>query len=105
MSVSVVMSVYNGENYLVASIESVLQQSLSSFELVLVDDGSTDSSNRIMREFVRSNSNILLIEQENRGLPAALNRGISEARYGLIARMDADDVMVPNRLERQVEFL
>lgn len=105
MSVSVVMSVFNGGLYLEAAIESVLRQSLDSFEFVIVDDGSTDDSNRIIREFARDHRNIVLIEQENRGLPAALNRGIEEARYDLIARMDADDVMMPVRLERQLVFL
>jgi glycosyltransferase involved in cell wall biosynthesis len=105
MSVSVVMSVFNGGSYLKAAIESVLAQSLSPFEFVIVDDGSTDGSNRIIREFARNHSNIVLIEQENRGLPAALNRGIEQAQHNLIARMDADDIMMPMRLERQLSFL
>lgn len=105
MSVSVVMSVFNGEPYLEAAIESVLRQSLGSFEFVIVDDGSTDGSNQIIRGFARDHRNIVLIEQENRGLPAALNRGIEQARHDLIARMDADDIMTPIRLERQLAFL
>jgi glycosyltransferase involved in cell wall biosynthesis len=105
MSVSVVMSVFNGEPYLQAAIESVLRQSLNSFEFVIVDDGSTDGSNRIIRGFAGKHHNIVLVEQENRGLPAALNRGIDQARHDLIARMDADDLMMPERLERQVAFL
>jgi len=105
MPVSVVMSVYNGEAYLEAAIESVLRQSLDSFEFVIVDDGSTDGSNRIIQQFARNYNNIVLIEQENRGLPAALNRGIEQARHELIARMDADDIMMPVRLERQLVFL
>lgn len=64
MSVSVVMSVFNGGSYLEAAIESVLAQSLSPFEFVIVDDGSTDGSNRIIREFARNHSNIVLIEQK-----------------------------------------
>ncbi len=105
MSVSVVMSVFNGEPYLEAAIESVLRQSLDSFEFVIVDDGSTDGSNRIIRGFARNHRNIILVEQENRGLPAALNRGIEQTRHDLIARMDADDIMMPVRLERQLVFL
>ena len=105
MSVSVVMSVFNGEPYLEAAIESVLRQSLGSFEFVIVDDGSTDGSNRIIREFARDHSNIVLVEQPNRGIPTAVNRGMKQARHQLIARMDADDIMVPNRLERQASFL
>jgi glycosyltransferase involved in cell wall biosynthesis len=105
MSVSVVMSVFNGGPYLEAAIESVLRQSLGSFEFVIVDDGSTDGSNRIIRGFARNHRNIVLVEQENRGLPAALNRGIEQARHDLIARMDADDLMMPVRLERQLVFL
>jgi glycosyltransferase involved in cell wall biosynthesis len=105
MSVSVVMSVFNGGPYLEASIESVLRQSLDSFEFVIVDDGSTDDSNRIIRGYARNDAGIVLVEQENRGLPAALNRGIAVASQELIARMDADDVMMPTRLERQSMFL
>jgi glycosyltransferase involved in cell wall biosynthesis len=105
MSVSVVMSVYNGEPYLKAAIESVLRQSLGSFEFVIVDDGSSDGSDRIIRDFARDHRNIVLISQANRGLPAALNRGIEHAHHNLIARMDADDIMMPSRLERQALFL
>jgi glycosyltransferase involved in cell wall biosynthesis len=105
MSVSVVMTVFNAEDYLSAAIESVLRQSLGSFEFVIVDDGSTDGSNRIIRDFASDHRNIVLIEQENRGIPAGLNRAIDHARHDLIARIDADDVMMPNRLERQQGFL
>jgi glycosyltransferase involved in cell wall biosynthesis len=105
MSVSVVMSVFNAGPYLEASIESVLRQSLDSFEFVILDDGSTDDSNRIIRSYARDHASIVLIEQENRGIPAARNRGIALASHDLIANMDADDVMMPNRLERQSIFL
>ena len=105
MSVSVVMNVFNGEAYLEAAIESVLRQNFNSFEFVIVDDGSTDGSNRIIRGFARNHRNIVLVEQENRGIPAAINRGIEQARHDLIAHLDADDIMMPNRLERQGAFL
>jgi glycosyltransferase involved in cell wall biosynthesis len=105
MSVSVVMSVFNGGPYLEAALESVLRQTLDSFEFVIVDDGSTDGSNRTIRNYARNHNSIVLVEQENRGLPAALNRGIERASHDLIARMDADDVMLPSRLERQTMFL
>jgi glycosyltransferase involved in cell wall biosynthesis len=105
MSVSVVMPVFNGEPYLEAAIESVLCQSLEPFEFVIVEDGSTDGSNRIIRSYARTHANIVLVEQENRGISAARNRGLERASHDLIAVMDADDVMMPTRLERQLTFL
>jgi glycosyltransferase involved in cell wall biosynthesis len=99
------MSVFNAEPYLEAAIESVLCQTLDAFEFVIVDDGSTDGSNRIIRTYARHHASIVLVEQENRGLPASLNRGIALASHDLVARMDGDDVMLPTRLELQSTFL
>ena len=101
--VSVVMAVYNEELYLQQAIESILNQSLDDFEFVIVNDGSTDRSAEIIRSY--NDSRIRLLNQENRGLTRSLNRGIKEARGGMIARMDADDISEPKRLEMQVEFL
>ncbi len=103
--ISVVMSVFNGAAFLGEAIASVLRQSFREFEFIIVDDGSTDASSEIIASFVSSDSRIVTMRQENRGLPTALNVGIRQARYDLIARMDADDLMLPQRLERQLTFM
>lgn len=102
-SVSVVMSVYNGEEYLNEAIDSILSQTFKSFEFIIINDGSTDSSSKIIRSY--TDSCIVLIEQENTGLSKALNIGIGRARSDLIARMDADDINMPERIKLQYEFL
>ncbi|HEC27098.1 MAG TPA: glycosyltransferase [Gammaproteobacteria bacterium] len=101
--VSIVMSVYNGESYLREAIESILNQTFTDFEFIIINDGSTDTSAEIVRSY--NDERIRLIQQENIGLAAALNRGIelSEGKY--IARMDADDICYPNRLEVQFRYL
>lgn len=101
--VSVVMSVYNAERYLARAVESILEQDLEELEFIIIDDGSKDGSWDILNGFV--DERLVLLKQENQGLPKALNRGISQARAPLIARMDADDVAMPNRLRLQVAFL
>ena len=104
-AVSVVIPVYNGARYLTEALESVRRQSFADFEIVVIDDGSTDDSPRILAEFAQSDRRCRVITQENRGLVAALNRGIEEARGDLIARMDADDGAELERFARQVEHL
>lgn len=101
--VSVVMSVYNAERYLARAVESILDQDLVNFEFIAIDDGSTDRSRSILRSF--ADERLVVMEQTNHGLPRALNRGIRESRAPLIARMDADDISMPERLRLQVEFL
>ena len=103
-TVSVVMPVYNSARFLREAIDSVLAQSFTDFELVLVDDGSTDGSAAIMDGY--SDPRIRVVKQDrNRGLVAALNTGLDHAHGTFIARMDGDDVMVPQRLAVQVRFL
>jgi len=102
--VSVVMSVYNCANYLVEAIESILAQDYDNFEFIIVDDGSTDGSKNILSNY-SNNSRILLKHQENKGLTPSLNLAIAEARGEYIARMDADDVSLPQRLGKEVRFL
>lgn len=102
--VSVIMAVYNGELYLRPAVESILGQTLGDFEFLIVDDGSTDASEAILASY--ADPRIRLIRNEgNLGLAASLNRAIKEARGGYIARMDADDVSLPQRLARQMTFL
>lgn len=103
--ISVVMSVYNGDKYLAEAIDSVLSQSYSNFELIIVNDGSTDSSIEIIYEYINKDDRIIVINRENKGLPYSLNEGIAKARGEYIARMDADDICLPDRFEKQIEYL
>jgi glycosyltransferase involved in cell wall biosynthesis len=100
-TVSVIMSVYNDEKYLNEAIESILRQTLHDFEFIIVDDGSTDSSTKIIENYsdsrihiVRNNSNV--------GLTKSLNKAIKFATGNYIARQDSDDISMHNRLEKQV---
>jgi len=102
--VAVVLAVYNGEKYLAEAVHSVLAQTFADFELVVIDDGSTDRTAEILAGFRDPRVRVIRFP-ENRGLVTALNTGIQESQSELIARMDADDVCVPQRFERQVEFL
>lgn len=103
--VSVVMSVYNGDRYLAASLDSVLAQEGVDFEIVVVDDGSTDRSPAILADYARKGPRVRVIRQENAGLTKALARGCSEAKGDLIARQDADDVSLPGRLAKLAAVL
>ena len=102
---SVVMAVYNTAKYLPQTIESVLTQSLTDFEFIIVDDGSTDDTPEILRHYVQRDARIQVITQPNQGTPVALNVGDGAARTNLIARMDSDDLMMPHRLERQLAYV
>jgi glycosyltransferase involved in cell wall biosynthesis len=99
--VSVVMSVYNGERYLQQAINSILNQSFCDFELIIVDDGSTDDTAAIVNSY-RDPRIVRFRHATNQGLIASLNFGLTRARGELIARQDADDISLPNRLEEQV---
>jgi hypothetical protein len=104
--ISVVMAVYNGEAYLTEAIESLLRQTMPNFELVAVDDGSTDGSLRILNELQTLDSRIRVIRNEtNIGLAASLNRGIAASNAEIIARADADDVYHLERLQRQMDAM
>jgi hypothetical protein len=102
-TVTVLMSVYNGARYLESAVSSILQQTFTDFEFVIINDGSRDDSRNILERF--QDSRIRLIHTENRGLAAALARGVEEARGSCIARMDADDLAPPDRLATQVGYL
>ena len=101
--VSVVLPVYNGSQYLRQSIESILQQSYRNFELIIINDGSQDDSQKIIDSY--NDSRIRAFEQANIGLAATLNKGISLAKGRWIARQDQDDVSFPERLTKQVHFM
>jgi glycosyltransferase involved in cell wall biosynthesis len=103
---TVVMPVYNAALFLHESIQSVLCQSFSDFKLHLIDDGSQDQSLDLMRHYATQDSRIVVSQnRRNQGLVSTLNRGISEAIGDYIIRMDADDICLPNRFERQIHFL
>ena len=102
---SVLMPIYNAERYVAGAISSILAQTFRDFEFIIVDDGSTDQSLEIVRRFARSDSRIRVLSRPNTGIVGALNDGLSLARGELIARMDADDVAYPQRLQRQVAYL
>lgn len=103
--VSVVMAVFNGELYLEESVSSILKQSFSDFELIVVDDGSTDRTPDILAGLCRQDPRIMVIQQENLGLTRSLNRAIRMAKGAYLARQDADDISRPERFERQVHYL
>ena len=104
-AVSVVISVYNGERFLREAVESVLSQTLDDLELIVIDDGSTDTTPEILAEYSAADARIVVERQANAGRAAALNRGFEIARAPLVARLDADDVALPERLELQRRFL
>jgi glycosyltransferase involved in cell wall biosynthesis len=102
-AVSVLMSVYNGEKYVAEAINSILNQFFTDFEFIIIDDGSTDKSSSIIESY--KDERIIAIQQENRGLSASLNAGLRIARGKYIARMDADDISLPERFATQYKFL
>jgi glycosyltransferase involved in cell wall biosynthesis len=104
--VSVVCCIYNAEKYLRSSLDSLLQQTYSDLEVLLIDDGSTDNSLAIAREYFDRNSHFrLLTNDTNYGLAVARNRGVFAARGDYVAIHDADDVSLPNRISEQVDYL
>jgi GT2 family glycosyltransferase/radical SAM superfamily enzyme YgiQ (UPF0313 family)/SAM-dependent methyltransferase len=102
--ISVVMSVYNGAPYLEDAVNSILQQTYANFELIIVNDASTDATPEILQKFDDCRIRVIT-NPRNLGLTKSLNKGIAAARGHYIARMDADDLSLPHRLERQRQFL
>ncbi|MCP5113700.1 MAG: glycosyltransferase [bacterium] len=102
---SVVIPAHNERDLLPRALESVLRQSETAIEVIVVDDGSTDGTGELLEQLARRDSRVRPIRQPHSGIVAALNRGLAEARGDYIARMDADDVSRPDRLRRQADFL
>ena len=102
--VSVVMATYNGEQFIKEAIASVLEQTLKDFEFIIVDDGSTDTTAQIINTF-EDNRIQYLKKEKNSGIADSLNLGISRAKGNYIARMDDDDVCMPNRFKEQLKIL
>jgi glycosyltransferase involved in cell wall biosynthesis len=101
--ITVLMPAFNAEKYIVEAITSVLKQTFSDFELLIINDGSTDATQQLIESF--TDERIRLINQTNQGISAALNIGLLNARADIIARFDADDICYPARLEKQYKFL
>ena len=102
--ISVIMSVYNGEAHLTDSISSILDQTFTDFEFIIVNDCSTDSSPEIIRSF-RDDRIRVINNEKNIGLTRSLNRALKVARAEYIARQDADDLSLPGRFERQLKYM
>lgn len=104
--VSVVMPVYNAERFLREAIESVLDQSYENFELILIDDCSTDSSYDILREYERKDGRVRVFKnEENKGVSFTRNFGVSKAQSGYVALIDSDDMWRKDKLSKQISIL
>lgn len=104
--VSVVMSCFNEEKHAAQSIQSILDQTFSNFEFIIINDGSSDKTEGILKEMAQNDSRILYVNNDkNLGLSASLNKGIELAQASLIARMDADDIADKERLQKQFTFM
>ncbi len=104
--VTVLMSVFNGARTLREAVESILDQTFSAYEFLIIDDASTDETPQMLDDYAARDARIRIVRNDrNLGLTQSLNRGIGLSRGALIARMDADDISRPNRLDRQVSFM
>ncbi|NJO41927.1 MAG: glycosyltransferase [Cyanobacteria bacterium CRU_2_1] len=103
--VSVLMAVYNTEQYVAQAIESILNQTFLDFELIIIDDGSTDRSLKILQTYAAEDQRIRITSRENRGIPKTRNEMVAQSSGEFIAVMDSDDVALPDRLTQQVKFL
>lgn len=102
-AISVVMAVKNGGHLLAGSVESILNQTFADFELIIINDGSTDDTLETLAKF--DDTRIVVVSQENQGLARSLNRGISLSRGRYIARQDHDDLSMPTRFEKQLAYM
>jgi len=100
--ISVVMPVYNGEKFLKEAIESILNQTYKDFEFLIVYDESTDGTLSIIQEFQEKDTRVVLINGDKEGISGALNKGIKKSRGKYIARLDADDISLATRFEKQI---
>jgi len=105
-SVSVIMPCYNSEKYLREAIDSILNQTYANFELIIVDDGSTDKTWEIIKEYEKQDYRVIPTKNLfDKGVPGGMNTGLDLSRGKYITRMDSDDISLPTRLEKQVSFL
>lgn len=104
--VSIVIPLFNKEEYILVALNSVLKQSFQNWECLVIDDGSTDNSCRVVEKYINEHpGNWSIITQENKGPSSARNRGITSSQGEYIAFLDADDFWHPNKLERQIEIM
>ncbi len=104
-TVSVLMPVYNAEKFINEAVESILNQTFSEFEFIIINDGSTDQSEAILKDFQKRDQRVKVISGPNKGYSTRLNEGLGYAKGDYIARMDADDIALPERFAKQVAFL
>lgn len=104
-SVSILMPVYNAGRYLAQALESIAAQTFRDFELIAIDDGSTDGSLAALQRFAKREPRLRILSRPNTGIVGALNDGLTAARGEWIARMDADDIALPTRLAVQLDYL
>ncbi len=102
VSISVIVPLYNAENYIVEALKSILTQTLKPLEIIVINDGSTDKSLASLESF---GNKIKIIDQENKGAGAARNEGIKIAQGSYLAFLDADDLWIDNKLEQQINYL
>ena len=100
--VSVIIPVYNGEKFVASSIESALKQTYNPVEIIVINDGSTDSTQEVLNQF---EGKIIVIQQKNAGQADARNHGLNIAKGKYIALLDSDDLFAPEKLEKQISFL
>ncbi|WP_181316219.1 glycosyltransferase [Photobacterium iliopiscarium] len=103
--ISVILPIYNADKYLHQALDSILNQTYKEFELICLDDGSTDNSLSIINKYAEQDNRVVIVTRENKGLIYSLNEGINLAKYNYIARMDADDISHPTRFSQQIEYL
>ena len=102
--ISVILPVYNSQEFLSQSINSILNQTYKNFELIIIDDGSTDKSKEICEYFSKKDNRIIFIDKDHEGLTKSLNKALKIAKGKYIARQDADDVSLPERFEKQINW-
>lgn len=104
--ISVILPAYNAKQYIEQAVESILNQTFTDFELIILNDGSTDNTPEIIKHYADADKRVVFVDNTvNRGLIAVLNQGLDMARGEFIARMDADDISLPQRFEKQVAYL
>jgi glycosyltransferase involved in cell wall biosynthesis len=105
LPLTVLLSVHNAGQYLRDAVQSILNQTFTDFEFLIINDGSTDNSLEVLNEFAQRDPRIRIVSRANRGLTRTLNEGINLARGEFLARMDGDDIALPDRLQKQVQYL